>query len=124
MAGTSRNSPAWSHGQLEPAGQSVMALALTGSVRGGGPGWRRRWRRSKPSACKMAHTVWADTGPPSPLIRAAISVTEWPSARSCKTRVRMRVALGAVRGPGLEDTKNRLRPARSSAASWCTVAGE
>lgn len=123
MAGSSRNSPAWSHDQVDPAGQSVMALALTGSARGGGPGWRRQCRRSKPSACKMAHTVWADTGSPSALMRWAIWVTEWSWARSWSTRVRIRTALPAVRGPGLEDTKNRLRPARSSAASWCESRG-
>jgi hypothetical protein len=71
------------------------------------------------------HTVCADTGLPSAVSRSAISVTEWSPARSTSTRSRIvALLLRGPFGPGLAETKNSLRPARSSAASWCTVAGE
>ncbi len=70
-----------------------------------------------PSACRIAHTVWADTGVPSMLTRSAISVTERSSARNARTWSRTFPALRGPRGPGLEDRKNSVRPARSSAAS-------
>lgn len=77
-----------------------------------------------PSALRMAHTVWADTGAPSAPSASAISVTEASPARSTRTRSRTVVVLRGPFGPGLEERKKLLRPARSSAASWCTVAGE
>ncbi|MDA8063472.1 MAG: hypothetical protein M0T80_13795 [Actinomycetota bacterium] len=73
---------------------------------------------------KMAHTVCADTGVPSIETRSAMSVTERSSARSARTWSRTRRLLRGPLGPGLEETKNWVRPARSSAASWCTVAAE
>ena len=72
----------------------------------------------------MAHTVWADTGLPCAVKALAISVTEWSSARRTSTRSRTVVVLRGPLGPGLEERKKSVRPARSSAASWCTVAGE
>jgi len=77
-----------------------------------------------PSAFKMAHTVWADTGLPSVPSTSAISETERSWARSTRTRSRTVAVLRGPLGPGLEERKKLLRPARSSAASWCTVAGE
>jgi len=77
-----------------------------------------------PAACRMAHTLWADTGVLSIDTRSAMSVTERSSARSARTWSRTRPDLRGPLGPGLEERKNWVRPARSSAASWCTVAGE
>ena len=59
-----------------------------------------------PSACRIAHTVWADTGVPSIDTRSAMSVTERSCARSAKTWSRMRPVLRGPFGPGLEEMKN------------------
>jgi len=121
MAGRSRYRPAWSQGQVAPVGQWARARALTGSVRGAGPPGCRRPSRSMPSACRIAHTVCADAGDPSACSAAAISVTERSAARSASTRSRIVADLRGPFGPGLDERKNSVRPARSSAASWCTV---
>src|SRR5674476_1358882 len=71
-----------------------------------------------------AHTVWADTGLPCAVKALAISVTDWSSARRTSTRSRRGLVLRGPLGPGLVERKKLVRPARSSAASWCTVAGE
>src|ERR1035438_1909131 len=65
-----------------------MGAALTGSSRGAAPPGPRRSRRSRPSALRMAHTVWADTGLPSAVSVSAISLTERSPARSTMTRSR------------------------------------
>jgi hypothetical protein len=105
IAGSSSNSPAWSHASRPCSGQDGSDRALTGSSRVGVP--RRglsssRTSRPMPSASRMVHTVCADTGVPSPARMAAISVTDRSSARSANTRSRTRPALRGPFGPVLQ----------------------
>ncbi len=69
--------------------------------------------------------VCAETGRPSAVSAAAISVTECPAARSASTRSRSwPVASRGPFGPGLASANRLIRPARSTVAIWCTLAVE
>src|SRR3989440_2531435 len=126
MAGNSTNRPAWAHGVLRPAGQTSSAPARTASVRGGGP-WPRRargGRRDRPSELRITHTLWWLMGVPSAVRASAISLTERSNARSSSTRSRRVRILRGPLGPGLEEAKNEILPARRSLAIWYIVAFE
>src|SRR5680860_1359348 len=84
-----------------------MALARIGSRRGAGPPGPRRSRRSRPSALRMAHTVWADTGWPSAPRISAISLTERLRAGPVHEVAAQRLVAALRWFPGLHEV---LRP--------------
>ena len=76
----------------------------------------RRGSRGSPSASRICQTVCAETGIPSAVSAAAISVTECPAARSSSARARsVPVALRGPFGPGLASAN---RSAGLCAAAW------
>jgi len=100
---------------------------LTGSSRAGGPRRpsSRRGSRGSPSASRICQTVCAETGIPSLVSAAAISVTECPAARSSSARARSwPVALRGPLGPGLVSANRFSLPLRSKVAIWWMLAVE
>ena len=78
-----------------------------------------------PSASRICQAVCAETGIPSLVSAAAISVTLCPAARSPSTRDRScPVALRGPFGPGREPANSSSFPVRSKVAIWCTLAAE
>jgi hypothetical protein len=64
-------------------------------------------------------------GVPAAVSAAAISVTEWPCARSSSTRARSSpVALRGPFGPGLVSANMASLPLRSSVSIWWMLAVE
>jgi hypothetical protein len=73
----------------------------------------------------MAQTVCAETGRPSPVSAAAISVMLCSAARRARTLVRSSpVALRGPFGPGRVSANSRIPPRRSTVAIWWTEAVE
>src|SRR5437588_10681803 len=124
MAGNRTNRPAWAQSMEAPDGHTSRGSARTASVRGGGP-WPRRargGRRERPSELRITHTLWWLMGVPSELRASAISLTERSRARSSSTLSRRLPILRGPLGPGWEEAKNELLPARRSLAIWYLVA--
>src|SRR5256885_2642028 len=111
---------------LGPAGQTSGGVARTASVRGAGPWPRsaRGGRRESPSELTITQTLWWLMGVPSAVKVSAISLTERSRARSWSTRSRRLRTLRGPLGPGLEEAKNEILPARRSLAIWYIVAFE
>jgi hypothetical protein len=112
---------------MSSAGQPGTAAALTTSSRAGGPRRpsSRRGSRGIPSASRICQQVCAETGRPSDASAAAISVTEWPAARSASTRARSSpVALRGPFGPGFVSLNRASLPLRNSVAIWWMLAVE
>ena len=126
MAGNSTNSPAWAQSIETPDGHASRAPARTASIRGAGP-WPRRargGRRESPSEDTMTHTLWWLIGVPSAFRASAISFTDLSRARIASTLSRRLAVLRGPLGPGLEETKNWILPARRSVVIWYIVAFE
>jgi hypothetical protein len=78
-----------------------------------------------PSASRICQAVCADTGRPSAVSAAEISVTLCPAARSASTLARSSpVALRGPFGPGRGSVNRLIFLPRSSVAIWCTLAVE
>jgi hypothetical protein len=99
-------------GLRDNAGQARIGRAFAGSARGAGPNGRLL-RRSSPSACRMAHTVWAERGS---LPERAERQSRSPRDRRLAAAAPRRAPLPPCVGPaGRAWRSGRTRPARREA---------